>query len=104
MKTYRFFFQPGFSRVQKYPVKKEKADKNSLLKGKSRQVYPVKKTRQATGTGKRSGCSVEFVQRGNGVCNSGAGKKNGTGEKMFGSSCGATVESNNYVNARSSLK
>lgn len=75
MKTYRFFFQPGFSRVQKYPVKKEKADKNSLLKGKSRQVYPVKKTRQATGTGKRSGCSVEFVQRGNGVCNSGAGKK-----------------------------
>lgn len=32
MKTYRFFFQPGFSRVQKYPVKKEKADRYILLK------------------------------------------------------------------------
>lgn len=77
MKTYRFFFffSPDFHGYKYILLKKRKADKNSLLKGKSRQVYPVKKTRQATGTGQRSGCSVEFVQRGNGVCNSGAGKK-----------------------------
>ena len=66
MKTYRFFFQPGFSRVQIYPVKKEKADKNSLLKGKSRQVYPVKKPDKPQARGRGQGVPLNLYSVGTG--------------------------------------
>lgn len=71
MKTYRFFFQPGFSRVQKYPVKKEKADRYILLKKPDKP--------QVRGRGQ--GVPLNLYSVGTGFAIAVPEKKNGTGEK-----------------------
>lgn len=76
----------------------------SCKKGKSRQVYPVKKPDKPQARGRGQDVPLNLYSVGTGFAIAVPEKKNGTGEKMFGSSCGVTVESNNNVNARSSLK